>query len=282
MAVVFLGRLAVAEHHAGGHRICALDVGVVETFYVPGLCRESEIGLHPLHKFVCTGIRVVALQPVQIVYPRLARVAFRHLKELTLVAAAGDGKGHSGHFHGGLFGDHNLVIFYAERGLDFVHGVCQQVCPTLVKATFVAQCHGPHHSTVAYVHVVNICVRAGFVVDAEDVQLVNGLGDYHGPRPIVGDDVVFLFQLLGFLKPQIRRITLHLVTQICHELRYFTSQYLLYAVDIHTVLLRGNKAFAASFAALYMVIQTQASFVAGYIVGCYRQAACPHRIQLGD
>lgn len=56
--VVLLRRFPVAEDHAGGHRVGALDVGVVEAFDVARFDRQSQVGFHRLHDPVGMRLRI--------------------------------------------------------------------------------------------------------------------------------------------------------------------------------------------------------------------------------
>ena len=90
MAVVALGRTAVAEHHARSHRVGALDVGVVEALDVARQLAEAEVGLDALQQLFGALLGIVAFQMFEVVDTVLAGVALRHFKQLGLVAAAGD------------------------------------------------------------------------------------------------------------------------------------------------------------------------------------------------
>ena len=123
VTIVFFGRFAVAEHHARRYRICALYVGIIETLDMPWKFRQTEIGFHAFEQPVDALLRIVALHVFQHIDLVLSRIAFRHLKNLALVASLRHDECHSRHIHVGHFGHYHLIIDSSKLTLHLGHGI---------------------------------------------------------------------------------------------------------------------------------------------------------------
>ena len=114
LAVVFLGRLAVPEHHAGCHGIGALDVRIVETLHMHRQLLHTY-GLAQLLEHrgpVFVGVGVLALpQRVETVFPGVLGAQFQQGQ---LVAPHGYAEVHAFHLHVRHEGDYDLPAEGAE------------------------------------------------------------------------------------------------------------------------------------------------------------------------
>ena len=173
-----------------------------------------------------------------------------------------------GHFHFRRHGHHHLIVDHAERAFDFVHGIGQQLGRAFVKAAAIAQGDTAHNGAAPHVHVVDVHVALGrtVVVDAENVYVEYCLAHYDTARTVVLQKPVFDFQLLCLLEAQFAGEAVHLPHQILGEFGCVAPQNLLDIADITAVCVGIDGSGAASETSLYVVLQTQVSAAAGYIV----------------
>ena len=93
MAIVAARGLAIAEHHAGGHGIRALYIGIVEALYVSGFLAETEVALHALHEAGHGSVRITLVGLFLLVEPVSGHILLPHAQELLAIAARGDCEG---------------------------------------------------------------------------------------------------------------------------------------------------------------------------------------------
>lgn len=62
MAVIATSRFSIPEDHTTRDRICALDIGVVKTFYMAWLRLQTEITFHLRHQFLHTPLGIQFLR----------------------------------------------------------------------------------------------------------------------------------------------------------------------------------------------------------------------------
>ena len=85
---------------------------------------------------------------------------------------------------------------------------------------------------------------------------------------------------MGFLEFQLCRKPLHFLTQSRQNHSGVAAQYHLYPVHRRRILLMVHRPGAATAALLQMILQTELSFAARYIIGSNGMAARTQRIQL--
>ena len=252
-------------------------VRVVETLYVARQLAEAEVGLHAHQCTFHAGFGIEALLVFEVVDFHLTGIACRYIQQLSLVAALRYGKAHAGHIHLGYQGYHDFVEHHTQRSGYFGHGVCQHLGLRFVEAAFVAQCGAAHHGSAAHVHIVHVHVGS-VVVNAEYVDVANGLTHDYALAAVLLDELVRLFQQLCFFEAQFHAQSLHFAAQIVEQFLCVTSQYLFYGGYEAAVFLGRNQPGAAAFAAFDVVLQTQSALAGTQIFGCNRQSAGSHRI----
>ena len=215
---------------------------------------------------------------LEVVETVLACITGANLQQFGFVAAAWDCECDSRHFHFRWLFHNHFAEFGADALPDFLHGVSQQLWSFLCHGTPVAQCHASHHGAAPNVHVVYVHVVAAVVIEAEHVHVAHRLADDHALGAVVLEQPVLFLQFLGFLETQLSGEFLHPFLEEGKQFAGLSAEYLPDTFYISGVCLAVDGAGAASAALLYVVLQAQAPFALGYVVGGDGQAAGAHGV----
>ena len=151
-AVIFLGRLPVAEHHAGSDRIGTLDVGVVEALHMPGEFLHPDGLLQVFHHLEVELVRIGMLALLQGIELLLLGIARPKLEQGELVPLDRDAEFNTVQLHIRQEGHEDLLGQGAELGFDFRDEGTEDGGRLLFDLKFEAQAQALHDGSAAQAH----------------------------------------------------------------------------------------------------------------------------------